>query len=115
MKPNNFPREGKHNPVTSKGVKRLEQTRPVLNAERHYTIGGDTETQVYSNLNAEREAAITNGARSLNLASHKVRTGFEAAKPDKRTAYIQAQRQAVAHNPAQIRSQSHSQKRQIER
>ncbi len=67
--PNNFPREGQHSPVTRAEINKLERERPALNAEMHYTIGGDVEASVHSNLNAEREAAITNGVKSLSKAS----------------------------------------------
>jgi len=96
VKPNNFPREGMHSPVTQQAVKRLENERPVLNPERHYTIGGAAEATVHSSLYAEREAAITNGSRRLNHASDKVRTQFAAHKSDARTEYIRAQREAAS-------------------
>lgn len=93
--PNNFPREGMQSTVTKSAVRKLEQERPVLNAELHYTIGGDCEASVHTNLNAEREAAITNGSRRLNMASEAIAKGFAVARPDDRTQYIQAQRQAA--------------------
>lgn len=89
--PNNFPREGLHTTVTKDAVKRLERQRPVQNMGMHYTIGGSIEATVHSNLNAEREAAITNGARALNGAAQKMQDGFQASKPDARTEYIRAQ------------------------
>ncbi|MEM8570364.1 MAG: hypothetical protein AAGG56_05575 [Pseudomonadota bacterium] len=98
--PNNFPREGEHTPVTRDAVSKLERERPKFNSERHYTIGGEVETRVHSNANAEREAAITNGARRLNQATERVRTGFNAAKPDARTEYIRIQLQAARNHPA---------------
>lgn len=95
MKFNNFPREGMHSVVTRSEVKKLERERPALNAELHYTIGGDAESSVHSNLNAEREAAITNGSRRLNQASVSIAKGFSAARPDDRIKYIQALRAAA--------------------
>ena len=61
--PNNFPRMGMHSTVTREAVKRLEAERSTPNAQMHYTIGGTVETVVHSNVNAEREAAITAGNR----------------------------------------------------
>ena len=74
-----------HEPVTHAEIKRLERERPKLNAELHYTIGGSVETIVHSNLNAEREAAITKGSRRLHQSSEHLRANFDAAKPDSRT------------------------------
>lgn len=109
MKPNNFPREGMHSSVTREAVKRMERERPLLNSERHYTIGGEAEAIVHSNVYAEREAAITNGSRRLNHASDKVRAEFVATNPDARTEYIRAQRKAAsAPTPGRIRNPSHS-------
>ena len=99
-KSNNFPRKGKHSTVTKEAVRQLERERPTHNAERHYTIGGDVEATVHSNLQAEREAAITHGHRRLNAASAKARAGFVAAKPSMRTEYIRAQRVAANQHPA---------------
>lgn len=100
MKKNNFPREGMHTPITRNAVKRLERERPVHNAEPHYTIGGDVETNVHSCVYAEREAAITNGSRRLNYASDKVRSGFDVARSNARTEYIRIQKQAAQNHPA---------------
>ncbi|MEM0987338.1 MAG: hypothetical protein AAGK00_00555 [Pseudomonadota bacterium] len=81
-------------------MKKLEAQRPTLNTERHYTIGGDTEAVVHSNDIAEREAAITVGARRLEQASKHVRGGFDAAKkPSMRTEYIRAQLEAAKTHP----------------
>lgn len=98
--PNNFPREGQHTIVTAAALKKLERERPVRNAERHFTIGGDVETVVHSNLNSEREAAITNGVRRLAQASQQIHHGFDVARPDARTEYIRAQREAARNHPA---------------
>ena len=114
MKPNNFPREGMHSPVTRDAVKKLERERPVLNTERHFTIGGEIETVVHSNLYAEREAAITNGARSLNRASDRLYKATEALKPDPRTKYIREQREA-ARPPEREQRQSVRQSKPITR
>jgi len=103
-KPNNFPREGMHQTVTRDAVEKLQRERPILDHQVHYTIGGTIETQVHSNLNAEREAAITNGARRLNHASQDLRKGLQAAKPDDRTRYIQVQRKASAQGLVKTRS-----------
>lgn len=100
QKPNNFPREGEHAPVTRNAVRKLERERPVHNAALHYTIGGDTEALVHSSVYAEREAAIAAGSRRLNQASNTVHEGFVAAKPGVRTEYIRAQRQAAQNHPA---------------
>ncbi|MEL6171286.1 MAG: hypothetical protein AAFQ04_01700 [Pseudomonadota bacterium] len=94
-KPNNFPREGEHQSVTRDAVDKFQNERPVFNREVHYTIGGNIEAEVHSSLIAEREAAITNGSRRLNLASEDLRKGMRAVKPDERTRYIQAQRKAA--------------------
>ncbi len=98
--PNNFPREGQHRPVTRDAVRRLEHERPRHNVERHYTIGGTVEAVVHSTANAEREAAITYGSRRLNHSSRAFRKGFESARPNARTEYIRAQRQAARNHPA---------------
>lgn len=98
--PNNFPREGQHRTVTRDAVQRLERARPRHNVKRHYTIGGTVEAVVYSTANAEREAAITYGARRLNHSSRAFRKSFEASRPDARTEYIRAQRQAARNHPA---------------
>lgn len=94
--PNHFPREGQHSAVTKEAVEKLQSERPQLNHEVHYTIGGSVEARVYSNLAAEREAAITNGARRLNDASQQLRNGIETAQPDARTEYIRKQREAAS-------------------
>lgn len=99
-RPNNFPREGQHNPVTRDAVKTLERERPKLNEQRHYTIDGGVEAEVHSSVNAEREAAITTGARRLSQTSQQIRKGFNAAKPTARTEYIRAQLQAAKTHPA---------------
>ncbi len=92
-------REGTQKPVTKEAVRRLQAERPTLNTEVHYTIGGSVETTVHANENAEREAAITHGARRLAQASANVREGFTAAKPEARTEYIRIQRQAARTHP----------------
>lgn len=109
-KPNNFPREGLHQPVTKAGLKQLEQDRPQHNAALHYTIGGEIEAEVHSNLNAEREAAITNGHRRLAQTSQALNQTFDATRPDARTEYIRMQREAARNTPsrAQIRTTSKS-------
>lgn len=94
-RPNNFPREGAHAPITRAAVDRLECQRPTLNAEMHYTIGGTVETAVHSNENAEREAAITNGARRLQAASDRLRDSFKAPDAPTRAEYIRHQKAAA--------------------
>lgn len=96
-RPNNFPREGDHQPVTREAVTRLEADRPKLNAKLHYTIGGTVETVVHSNANAEREAAITAGARALQQSSERLREAFKHPEGDKRAAYIRAQKALADH------------------
>ncbi len=91
-KPNNFPREGAHNPVTRDAVETLEAQRPTLNAELHYTIGGTVETFVHSNENAEREAAITVGSRRLHQSSQELRANFKEPSGDARSAYVREQK-----------------------
>jgi len=105
-RPNNFPREGMHEPVTQDELKRMQRERPVLNTELHYTIGGETETTVHSNLSAEREAAIANGAKRLHQMSRQVSNDFEVSKPDARTEYIRAQINA-ARGPARTKIRKH--------
>lgn len=90
-RPNNFPREGMDEPVTQEAIKKLERERPVLNTELHFTIGGDVETSVHSNLEVEREAAIANGVRRLQQVSDQTHQDFRVAKPDARTEYIRSQ------------------------
>ncbi|MEL7171658.1 MAG: hypothetical protein AAFN05_01670 [Pseudomonadota bacterium] len=89
-KPNNFPREGLHTPVTSEAIKRLEAERPTLNVELHYTIGGTVEAEVHSNANAEREAAITNGSRRLQESTAILRGDFEHENSRIRAAFVRA-------------------------
>lgn len=96
-KPNNFPREGQHTPVTRKAVDRMQAERPALNAELDYTIGGTVETQVHSKVNAEREAAITTGERVLQHASKTVRQEFRQLTGDTRAAYVREQQALAAH------------------
>lgn len=91
-KPNDFPREGMHRPVTRAALRRLEADRPTPNAEMHYTIGGTVETLVHSTVNAEREAATTTGSRRLAQSSQQLRTGFDNARSDNRAAYVREQR-----------------------
>ncbi len=100
-KPNNFPREGQHSPVTRDALRAMENERPVLNCELHYTIGGGMEADVHSNVYAEREAAITNGSRRLNRASDTVQHGFTAAKPGLKSEYIRAQQKVATRTPRQ--------------
>lgn len=95
--PNNFPREGMHTPVTRKAVKRLEAERPTPNVQMDYTIGGTVETVVHSNVNAEREAAITTGNRRLAQSSQTVRAEFRNARGDARAAYVREQRTLSEH------------------
>ena len=92
VKPNNFPREGMHTAVTREAVTRLEAQRPTLNAQMHYTIGGTVETVVHSNVNAEREAAITAGNRRLEQSSQDLHAGFKRTGGDARAAYVRKQR-----------------------
>lgn len=94
-RPNNFPREGQHRIVTRAAVENLERQRPVLNVVRHYTIEGEIETLVHSSANAEREAAIVNGSRRLQVASDVLRVGFDPPNRDGRAEYIRQQK-AVA-------------------
>ncbi|MEM8761144.1 MAG: hypothetical protein AAGE83_12625 [Pseudomonadota bacterium] len=89
-KPNNFPREGLHTPVTREAIKRLEAERPTLNVELHYTIGGTIETAVHSNANAEREAAITTGSRRLQESTALLRGDFEHQNSRIRAAFVRA-------------------------
>lgn len=96
-KPNNFPREGAHSPVTRNAVEQLEAQRPKLNAELHYTIGGTVEAVVHSNENAEREAAITTGSRVLQQAANDLRREFRQPKADARAAYVREQQALAAH------------------
>ena len=103
-RPNNFPREGQHNMVTKDAIEKLERDRPNLNHEVHYTMGGTVETQVHSTLMAEREGAITRGARCLNTASKQLQKGIEAAKPDARTEYIRKHREAAAIRQQRIKT-----------
>lgn len=91
-KPNNFPREGMHQPVTRDAVKRLEAERPTPNAEMHYTIGGTVETAVHSNVNAEREVAIATGARRLAQSSQNLRAELKRSCGDDRAAYVRGQK-----------------------
>lgn len=106
-RPNNFPREGMHEPVTQDELKRMQCERPVLNTELHYTIGGEVEATVHSNLAAEREAAIANGAKRLHQVSQQVSNDFEVSKPDARTEYIRAQIN-TAHGPAHAKVRKHT-------
>lgn len=94
-KPNHFPREGAHNPVTRDAVERVAAQRPKLNTELHYTIGGPVETVVHSNTDAEREAAISTGERRLEAASQAVRRDFRDPEGDARASYLREQ-QALA-------------------
>ena len=96
-KPNNFPREGQHNPVTRDAVDRIAATRPTLNVARHYTIEGEVEVAVHSNLNAEREAAITTGERRLATASQALRQGFQKPGNDARSDYVRQQKALAEH------------------
>ena len=91
-KPNNLPREGMHSTVTRAGIKRLQSERPTPKAEMHYTIGGTVETVVHSNVNAEREAAITAGSRRLEQSSRDLRADFKHPQGDARAAYVREQR-----------------------
>lgn len=92
---NNFPREGQHQIVTRAAVETLERQRPILNVVRHYTIEGEIETLVHSSANAEREAAIVNGSRRLQVASDALRGGFDQPDRAGRAEYIRQQK-AVA-------------------
>ncbi|MEM9763559.1 MAG: hypothetical protein AAF968_13800 [Pseudomonadota bacterium] len=114
-KPNNFPREGLHTPVTREAIKRLEADRPTLNAELHYTMGGMVETVVHSNANAEREAAITAGSRRLRESAAILRGDFAHENGRMRAAFVRAlyirEQQALAkparsHQRAKSRSTS---------
>lgn len=107
---NNFPREGMHSPVTWEQIDALAQERAVPNTALEYTIGGAVETQVHSTINAEREAAITSGARAMRRASQSVQAGFEAAKPNLRAEYIHAQKAKPA-SPKPMRKRANSPKR----
>ncbi|MEM6410181.1 MAG: hypothetical protein AAF683_01440 [Pseudomonadota bacterium] len=89
-KPNNFPREGLHTPVTREAIRRLEADRPTLNAELHYTIGGTIETVVHANANAEREAAITAGSRCLQESAAILRGDFAQENSRIRAAFVRA-------------------------
>ncbi|MEM9765014.1 MAG: hypothetical protein AAF968_21335 [Pseudomonadota bacterium] len=89
-KPNNFPREGLHTPVTSEAIERMEAERPTLNEELHYTIGGTVEAEVHSNANAEREAAITAGSRRLQESTAILRGDFEHENSRIRAAFLRA-------------------------
>ena len=91
-KPNNFPLEGMNTPVTRDAVKRLEAERPTPNAEMHYTIGGTVETVVHSNVNSEREAAITAGSRRLEQSSRGLHVDFRHPQGEARAAYVREQK-----------------------
>lgn len=110
-KPNSFPREGQHQIVTRDAVEAFEQERPTLDAALHYTIDGPDETQVHSSLNAEREAAITNGSRRLAKASEALAQGMQRTKPDARAEYIRMHRQAAAKGHKRLRSPKPTQSR----
>lgn len=110
-KPNNFPREGMHQPVTKTALQQLEQNRPQHNAELHYTIGGTIEAEVHSNLNAEREAAITNGHRRLAQSSKALKQTFKTTKPSARTEYIRMQREAARNAPSKTQTRTVSKSR----
>lgn len=103
-KPNNFPREGMHQPVTRDAIKSIERDRPVLDAQVQYTISGSVEAEVHSTLNAEREAAITNGYRRLTKKSVELNDNFQSAKPNARTEYIRIQREAARGVPGHQKS-----------
>lgn len=107
---NNFPREGMHSPVTWEKIDALTQKRAVPNTALEYTIGGVVETQVHSTINAEREAAITSGARAMRRASKSIQAGFEAAKPNLRSKYIHAQKARPA-SPKPVHKRTISPKR----
>lgn len=102
-KPNNFPREGQHTPVTRAGLERLKAERPKRNAALDYTIGGTVEAVVHSSLDAEREAAITTGERRLADVSANVHRNFPKPSGEARAAYVRAQQQAAARTPQPVR------------
>ena len=115
-KPNNFPREGEHNPVTRDHIAKLENERPTLNRELHYTIGGPVEAEVCSSVSMEHESAILQGWRLLTLASGQLHSDHRAAarpepEPQRaggkhlsaRAAYIREQKAAAQYGRTQNR------------
>ena len=94
-KPNNFPREGRHDIVTRDRVARLEATRPKLNVVRHYTIEGEVEAAVHSCVDAEREAAIRTGWERLRRASGHLRQNFKTTRDAACKAYVRQQKAAA--------------------
>ncbi|MEM9211736.1 MAG: hypothetical protein AAGA63_09625 [Pseudomonadota bacterium] len=94
--------------VTRDGIKKLESKRPILNCPVDYTIGGSVETSVHSCLNAEREGRITQGWKTLEGASQKLRRdqpnaalpGYAKAEFKERAngkaAYLERQKKAAS-------------------
>jgi|GEM_PF-4673873 len=103
---NNFPQGNQNQTVTREQVERLQNERPDHVQELDYTIGGTVEAYVHSNLNAEREAAITYGERRLNIASEEMnmnaafaanegraKAAFNQTHDDPQREYIRGQQQ----------------------
>ncbi|PCJ62736.1 MAG: hypothetical protein COA58_16720 [Bacteroidetes bacterium] len=106
--PNNFPREGQHNTITRANLDSIEANRSKPNTELNYTIGGSVETQVHSNIEADRNYALTVGHKRFSELSQKLQTDhvfsankgrakaqFKAINDDTPT-YAQMQRAAAA-------------------
>ena len=115
--PNNFPREGQHNPVTREALDTLEGQRSTPEAELNYTIGGATETIVHSNLESQRVYALNTGYRRFEDVSNDLETQHALTKNeghakeqfnfnrDQEQTYADMQREAASN--AQSRPRTH--------
>lgn len=56
---------------TKEYLDRLRASRPKRNKVLNYTIGGTIETQVHSNVEAERIGELNRGDRAMNTASQR--------------------------------------------
>lgn len=79
-KPNHFPREGEHNPVTAKRVRELQEYRVDLNHLREYTLGSDAQARIRAAADAERNYSMSRGARILEEASQHVRSEVDRVR-----------------------------------
>lgn len=98
----NDPRNGPTDMVTREHLDRLRDERSTPNLEMHYTIGGTIETAVHSRVDAQRDAAIAKGERTLATASHDMRTEVAIAANEGRA---QAEFEQVSADPMDERMQ----------